>query len=299
MQYTVAIKMNSLFTMHVCSMEPDTKEEEAASYESLTTAAISVMRRKLPGYVVECLVAAGYDTLAAIGNMDISHEAGNSIQLIEEYINSTHPNDPKFMRTNNMAATTFKIPPGHRQTIETFVKEIRQQEDEKTRRVRKRVSESSCAVPKRKLAKAKETSTYSGKGSSSSSSVDVAPRTQASTAGYIRQQVVKWQRLQKDVKLRELKELEQYEVHVKCKEVGDDLAASIHCKVCHKSYSLGHKEGRVMISNWTKHITKCIQTSKCHGSGVTRTIRQYLQLQTEEPNSIVEDEQHFRLSPPT
>ena len=53
-----------------------------------------MMRRKLPGYVVECLVAAGYDTLGAIGNMNISHEEGNSLQLIEEYINSMHPNDP-------------------------------------------------------------------------------------------------------------------------------------------------------------------------------------------------------------
>lgn len=306
-------------------MEPDSKEEEAVSYESLVSAAISIMRRKLPGYVVECLVAAGYDTLGAIANMNTSHEAGNSLQLIEEYINTTHPNDPKFMRAN-MAASTFRFPPGHRQTIEAFVKEIKQLEDEKTRRARKRVSEATCAVPKKKLSKAKEMPTYSGNNSSSSSSVDVAPRTQASTLTYIRQQFVRWQRLQKDIKLKELKEHEQYEVHVKANEVGNDLVASVLCKVCNKTYSLGQKEGRLMISNWTKHVTKCIQTSKCH-VGVTRNIRQFLHATEaptcplppspsatasaissspnpfppveQEPNSVVEDEQHFRLSPPT
>ena len=60
-------------------MEPDSKEEEAVTYESLTAEAISIMKRKLPGYVVESLVAVGYDTLGAIGNMSISHETGNSM----------------------------------------------------------------------------------------------------------------------------------------------------------------------------------------------------------------------------
>ena len=90
-------------------------------------AAISIMKRKLPGYVFECLIAAGYDTLEAIANMIISHEAGNTLQVIEEYINSTHPNDPKFMQTN-VTASMFRFPPGRRQTIESFVKAIKQLE---------------------------------------------------------------------------------------------------------------------------------------------------------------------------
>ena len=90
-------------------MELDSKEEETFSYESLTTEAIDIMRRKLPGYVVECLVATEYDTLAVIWEMDISHEPGNSLQLIEDYINSVHPNDPRFTR-GSMGASAFKFP---------------------------------------------------------------------------------------------------------------------------------------------------------------------------------------------
>lgn len=42
-----------------------------------------------------------------------------------------------------------------------------------------------------------------------------------------------------------------------------------------KCYCLGQKEGRPMLSNWTKHISKCVLTSK-YNAGVTRTIHQYL-----------------------
>ena len=59
--------------------------------------------------------------------MNLSHEAGNSLQLVE-YINSTHLHNLKFMRTN-MVSSTCKLPPGHHQTMEAFVKEIKQQED--------------------------------------------------------------------------------------------------------------------------------------------------------------------------
>ncbi|MDA8002571.1 MAG: hypothetical protein MPL62_14930 [Alphaproteobacteria bacterium] len=300
-------------------MEPGRKEEDTETYESRTTAAICIMQRKLPGYVVETFIAAGYDTLEAIANMNISNEAGNSLQLIEEYINSTHPNDPKFMRSN-VTASMFRFPPGHRQTIESFVKEIKQLEDEKTRRARKRATEATTG-PKAKLHK--ETPTYSG---DSTSSVDAAPSTHASTLAYIRQQLVKWQRSQKDSRLNALKEYEQYEVQVQANEVDNMFATSVLCKVCNRSYALGQKAGRVMISNWTKHISKCIETSKCH-RGVTRTIRDYLhasEAQTcslsskanatasattpsshpspplvQESNLVLEDEQHFRLSPPT
>ena len=178
-----------------------------------------------------------------------------------------------------MAVSIFKLPPGHRQIIEAFVKEVKQLEDKK-RLPKKRVSEASCALPK-KLPKAKETPVNSESSSNSRRSADFAPRNQASTVGYIRQQIVKWQRMQKEIKLRELKELEHYEVNGKPKEVGDDFVASILCKVCNKSCALGQKEGRMMISNWTKHVNKCIQTSKCH-VGVTMTIHQYLQA-TEPP----------------
>ena len=101
-------------------MEFGRKEEEAETYESRTTEAICIMKRMLPGYVAECLIAAGYGTIEAIANMNIDHEARNSLQHIEEYTNSTHPNYTKFMRTN-VTANMFRFPLDHSQTIESFV----------------------------------------------------------------------------------------------------------------------------------------------------------------------------------
>lgn len=124
-------------------------------------------------------------------------------------------------------------------------------------------------------------------------------------------------------------------MHVTTKEIGDDIVSSVLCKVCNKSYCFGQKEGRPMISNWTKHIIKCVLTAK-RNTGVTRTLHQYLLLNeapTSRPSSnatasdistfhndrfstdvekknstertepeagtVEEKDHHFRLSPPT
>ena len=60
------------------------KDEEEITYESRKQVAIKIMRTNLPEYVVNCFVAAGFDTLEVIADMDTSGEPGNSLQLIED-----------------------------------------------------------------------------------------------------------------------------------------------------------------------------------------------------------------------
>ena len=95
----------------------------------------------------------------------------------------------------------------------------------------------------------------------SSSSREVSPCDQVSMMGCIRQQVAKWQRSQKSIKLAELKEHEHFEVKVNTEE-GKSPVASVLCRICGKSFTLSHKCGKVMISNWTRHIIKCLQTPR-------------------------------------
>ena len=228
-------------------MEPNLKDEEEISYESRKQIAIKIMRRKLPEYVVNCFVAAGFDTLEVIADMDTSGKPGNSLQLVEDFINNEHPGDPKFTH-GTTAASTFRFLPGHRQSIAKFVQQTKQQEEEKRRLCRKRESGGLCTMPKRRKKASKE---MCADNSSSSSSTEIID--QSSVVGDIRRQISKWQRSQQDEKLRELKEYEKYEVRVKSE--GGKLISSIQCKVCTNSYSLGQKEGRIMISNWTKHIS--------------------------------------------
>ena len=73
-------------------------------------------------------------------------------------------------------------------------------------------------------------------------------------AAYLRQEITAWQRTQKE-KLRNLKE---YNVHVKL--LKSDTTCSIECKKCNSLQTLGISVmKRAIISNWSRHITKCIK----------------------------------------
>ena len=251
--------------------------EEAPSYALLTEEALKLMKQRLPEYVVNCFVSAGFDTLDVIADMDTSSDPGNSLQAIEDFINAEHASDdPKFSR-GTMATSTFKFPPGHRHAITKFMKEVKQLKEEKKRTCQRSTYDATC--PKSKRRKVMETASCETSGGndgkcSSEVSREGAPITQANMFGDIRRQVAKWQQSQKDVKLRTLKEHEQYEVQVEAKGGNGHVAPSIQCKLCHKSYSLGLKEGRPMISNWTKHVAKCVlaQQKKARAG---RRIHQY------------------------
>ena len=106
------------------------------------------MRKNLPEYIVNCFLAAGYDTLPIIDEMDVSDEPGNSLQVIEEFIFKQHPNDPEFYHKNNTAALLF--PPGHRRRIERFVRDVTKHlEEEHTQLNHKRRAVNSASTPKR------------------------------------------------------------------------------------------------------------------------------------------------------
>ena len=157
-------------------------EEDA---ESLTTAALMLMKKYLPEYIVNCFVAAGYDILDVIADMDVSDKPGNTLE---------YPGDPRFVRGTMSRSSVF--PPGHRQRIASFVKHVNHLQEEKKRSSQKRRTMSSTHPPKKKRSDA---NTCGSSDSESSCS-------QFSMMGDVRQQVAKWQRQQKNSKLRELKE---------------------------------------------------------------------------------------------
>lgn len=43
---------------------------------------VTLMKQSLPGYVVNCMLAAGYDDVNIIGAMNVSDDQGNSISII-------------------------------------------------------------------------------------------------------------------------------------------------------------------------------------------------------------------------
>ena len=284
-------------------MELNLKDAEEITYESQKQVAIKIMRTNLPEYVVNCFVAAGFDTLEVIADMDTSGEPGNSLQLIEDFINNEHPGNTKFTH-GTTAASTFKFPPGHRQSIAKFVQQTKLQEEEMRRLRRKRENGGFCTMPKRWKTACLNSKEMGANNSTSSSSTEIID--QSSLVADIRRQVAKWQRSQQDSKLRELTEHEKYEVRVKLE--GGKLIPSIQCNVCTKSYSLGLKGGRPLISNWTKHLSKCMLNK----TQVTRKLQQYFQPTiplpstsgdvppfTDQQSVHEETNPHFWLSPST
>ena len=110
---------------------------------------------------------------------------------------------------------------------------------------------------------------------SSSSSVEMPISHPADVMSSIRQQVVKWQRWHKSRKVRDMKEHVHYEVKVK---LADEVhsSASVECKLCGKSYSLGQgKSNKPIISDWTRHVAGCLDSKNTSKANPGRRLQTY------------------------
>ena len=76
--------------------------------------ALELMKCKLPEYLVNCLVAAGYDTISVISKID-----DDSLQEIESFIAETSPDDMKHMHSSSTRNCRF--PPGYVKKLKMFV----------------------------------------------------------------------------------------------------------------------------------------------------------------------------------
>ena len=71
-----------------------------------------------------------------------------------------------------------------------------------------------------------------------------------------RKQIAKWQR-QQSSELRDLLEHKHFEVRV---DLGsdDECIPFVRCLLCNNKCLLGSKKGSILLSNWTRHVSKCI-----------------------------------------
>ena len=140
--------------------------------------------------------------------MDVSGDSGNSIEQIEQFISEEYPDDTEYARGK-------KFPPGHKLRIQKFVSNVKQ--TQKTLN-RKRDFQGG---PRNQSNKSR------GESASQSSSTDDGLQ----NVGDIRRQIAKWQRAQKEQKLKELKEHEHFETTV----TGTGMAVIV-CKLCDKKF---------------------------------------------------------------
>ena len=71
------------------------------------------MKDALSSYITKYFTAAGFDTVDVIMKMDVSDDPGNSIEQIQQFIASEHP--------DLINSKSKKFPPGHRIKIKQFV----------------------------------------------------------------------------------------------------------------------------------------------------------------------------------
>ena len=91
----------------------------------------SFMQDKLPPYVVKCFLAAGFDTPDVIASMDTSENPGNSLAIIESFIDKYYSGHKDFYPTSTVpiAQKPFIFPPGHRLRISNFVTEVKRRHE--------------------------------------------------------------------------------------------------------------------------------------------------------------------------
>ena len=203
------------------------------------------MKSYLPSYITNCFLAAGFDSAEVIASMDLSTKLGNSLYVMENYINGQFPGDEKY---THMGSKQCKFPPGHKIRIEKFVEAIRR--DIKSKDInpqnplnRKRIG---GLLPFKSNEKKMKQST----------SNHCDPSNMYKKA---RNAFVKWQRLQ-GKNIQALKEHIDYQVNVKVGTL-DEHFIEVRCK-CGACIKLQCTNENVIISNWTRHILKNCQGTK-------------------------------------
>lgn len=212
---------------------------------------MELVNANLPEYITKCLVVAGYNTLPVIATID---EQGDTLKEIEDYINSMLPNTKEY-HINDSDVCRFS--PGYQRQISSFVDEVKQ--------IVKASHQTSSKKRERKVSKKVASKRFkpddddNGQCSSKEAALDDVVRD-------IRYLILKWQRQEKCEKnLKTLKENEHYEILVKRK--GTSFCSIIKCNLCQKNLSLGMKDNKPMISNWSRHIAVCIK--RRHGTSGT------------------------------
>ena len=106
---------------------------EAVSMKSATESAseqpfdvVSLMRERLPQYIMNCFLAAGFDVQEIISSMDVSHNPGNLITQIESVIKKK---DTRMTLVILSLVTHLVSYLGHRMQNINFVQEVKKRSE--------------------------------------------------------------------------------------------------------------------------------------------------------------------------
>ena len=198
---------------------------------------ISLMLRRLPKCVANCLQAAGYDEQEVIASMDTSEGENNSISMIEKYIEKQHKINPNMLPNNlsslpsSRTALSFEFPPGLRICIGNFVQEVKQA----CRNILSTINRSSTLMAQTKnqvILSADEINSQ------------------------VCKNITKWIKQQEKITLSSLKNGKHYSVDVN-EMSKEHFSVHIRCILCYTSTCY-------QISNWCRHVKKyAVNNTNC------------------------------------
>ncbi len=230
---------------------------------------LSSMREKLPNYVVNCMLASGFDVPEVVCSMDVTDKPGNSIEHIEQFIAKNFADQDGYSNTYMQASSSlscrFVFPPGHRMRIANFVLAVKKQMD---------APKLAAKAPKRAKSIMKSKSTRSAMMSDS----DIDTESIASVTKQVRKNIAMWIRKQRSKHLQDLKENAHFAIFVSYVRKSNDLSVSVKCIPCNSRIQLQRsavKTSTFAVSNWTRHIKKC-SILHSHPDSRTRPILSYL-----------------------
>ena len=209
--------------------------------EPIEDKTISLLLSKLPQYVVNCFITAGYDTIDVIKDIN-----DNKLDDLEEFINNNFPKNQKYIHPD---FNICKIPPGHRMRIAKFVQEISCKNTSR-KRLQSTFADSKTSKKVKCPSKPKSFEPLSFQDTEIKLSLK-------DCLSKVRNLIVKWQRRTTDKHIQQLVEHRDYEIHVNQGiDNNKSPSVSIMCKKCNKKSALGLKGQTIMLCNWEQHVSQ-------------------------------------------
>lgn len=202
-------------------------------------------RNFFPDYIIESFIMSGYDNHLALLDMDVSEHQGNSIQVIEEYIDDNKFENCMSSVHHKNKQYPFKFPPGHKLLIRKFVRDMKERWGEKKR---KNSSDNKKTTAKRRKTYTRRPVNISdkdlqdGKGEDSDENVSIVTQE-------IRSKICSWVKLSFKKKINE----NEHFTILTTKTTNKKISVQIRCG-CGKLFTLQRKsEGCKpwLLSNWT------------------------------------------------
>ena len=231
---------------------------------------IILMKKRLPDYIVKCLLAAGYDELDVICDMNTAETPQNCIGKVEKFVNTRYSNNKEY---NPTLCQPFEFPPGHRARICNFVNELshlkskaKQKGIEKSQKRKHKsfCSRVSVACKKSKNEDEQELIDLTSTSDCESSDVNVV-----TVSKQVHTSLRNWAKKQESG-YNQLQEGKHYVLNVTPKGNPGFFIVALRCAKCNITIHLHQKNSSschspYLLSNFTRHIKICFpKTAQAH-----------------------------------